>query len=292
MFSWSVKAIYDGASSSPAVAGSGFNTLTCEVVSGFPFIEDFEDGLTAIPCWTKISNNKENGETGETPFGVFKGANFDPVLTPASGEWVWRFSSESDYNPYADPDIPDTVDYNQYLITPELAVTESDKSVSFFYKIFRIDNPEKFRVGYSTTGTDVAGFTWLPEVTYSLDDAGSWHEHNCIVPGNAKYVAINYYSVYLYYLYIDDITIDVLKPDAIATVHAAPSVYPTITSGSVMVNTVSDARVKVMDIAGRTLATYQSTGRLSIDLNYTNGVYFISVENGKTATAHKVVLQR
>ncbi|GHT17238.1 hypothetical protein FACS189429_0900 [Bacteroidia bacterium] len=291
MFSWTVKAICDGVSSSVAVGGPGFNTLICEVVSIFPFTEGFEDGLTAIPCWTKISNNEENGEAGETPFGVFKGADFEPLLEPYSGDYVWRFSSYTEHNSW-DPNPYHELDYNQYLITPELAATEDDKTFSFFYKNYGhlYDTEEKFRVGYSTTDTNIESFTWGQEIVSGQQEP--WAEYLGSFPGNAKYIAVNYYAHALYYLYIDDITIDLAKENAVADINAAPAVYPTLTKGRVTVNTVSDAKVKVTDIAGRVLAAYQSTGQLPIDLNYTNGVYFISVENGKAVTTHKVVLQR
>jgi hypothetical protein len=212
---------------------------------------------------------------------------------------VWRFASRTRYDPWNDPehDWERILDLNQYLITQELKQTTENKSFSFYYRSYDPNGPETFRVGYSTTDTDVAGFTWLPEIIAPLD-ADNWYEYRCIVPGNAKYIAINStndYSddYYHYYLYIDDIKIDLSTgQDAIAEINAAPTVFPTLTRGHVTVNTVSNARVKVMDMAGRILATYQSTGQLPIDLNYTAGVYFVLVENGKAVTAHKVVLQR
>jgi hypothetical protein len=301
LFSWSVKAVCDGASSSAAVAGIDFTTFECDgvLISDFPHTESFEKGILAIPCWTKISNNIENGFTGETPLGVFKGTDLHPILTPHSGDYVWRFASQTRYDPWNDPehDWERILDLNQYLITQELKQTTENKSFSFYYRIYDPDGPETFRVGYSTTDTDVAGFTWLPEIIAPLD-ADNWYEYSCIVPGNAKYIAINSINDYIddyyhYYLYIDDIKIDLSTgQDAIAEINAASTVFPTLTRGSVTVNTVSNATVKVMDTAGRVLATYQSTGQLPIDLNYAGGVYFIVVENGKAVTTHKVVLQR
>jgi hypothetical protein len=74
------------------------------------------------------------------------------------------------------------------------------------------------------------------------------------------------------------------------TLDQAVSVYPTLSKGSLTVKTPGAATVKVRDLSGRVLATYPSTGNLSIDLPYENGIYLIVVENGKSVSTHKVVL--
>jgi hypothetical protein len=81
-------------------------------------------------------------------------------------------------------------------------------------------------------------------------------------------------------------------PSSIEDVKAPSKVYPTITKGHITVTTVGEAKVKVVDFTGRTLAVYESSGVLPVELTYANGVYFILIENGKTVTTHKVILQK
>jgi len=93
--------------------------------------------------------------------------------------------------------------YDEYLITPELNTTAGDQTISFWYKKYQYGS-EVFTVGWSSTGTDVAtDFTWGPEVSVTEDD---WLQYvNTDLPVGTKYVAIHYYSDYMYYLYLDDV---------------------------------------------------------------------------------------
>ena len=89
--------------------------------------------------------------------------------------------------------------FDQYLISPML---DNTGWLEFSYKGANI-NGEKFRVGYSTTTNDVAAFSW-GEIILSSD---TWQTYLEMMPENTKYFAINYTSVFLYRLYIDDIII-------------------------------------------------------------------------------------
>lgn len=134
-------------------------------------VEDFEDEAT-FADWTTISNNEANS-SGDNGYGIYDNC--------------FRFSS---YN-FAE-------DYNQYLISPEL-----NGMLSMEFKYRTSGNGETFRVGYSTTGKDVADFTFGNEIATS---SAEWVMYSCTLPAGTKYVAINYYSNYQYYLYVDDIT--------------------------------------------------------------------------------------
>jgi hypothetical protein len=75
-------------------------------------------------------------------------------------------------------------------------------------------------------------------------------------------------------------------------VNTSVNVYPTLTKGNVKVLTPADAKIRVLDLSGRTLANYKSSGDFSLDLNYTNGIYIISVESEHSVSIHKVILNR
>ena len=64
------------------------------------------------------------------------------------------------------------------------------------------------------------------------------------------------------------------------------TVYPTITQGAVMVNTLSAAEIHLSDITGKTIDNYNSPGgAYKFDIsNRSNGIYFVTVitENKKT----------
>jgi len=105
------------------------------------------------------------------------------------GSRSFRFSSFSSGSPY-----------DEYLITPQLVVTDEDKTVSFWYRKDTYGS-EVFRVGWSSTGTEVADFTWSADITNA---STTWQQYvKTDLPVGTKYVAVHYKSNYSYYLYID-----------------------------------------------------------------------------------------
>ena len=174
------------------------------------FSENFEDETT-LANWTAISNNTANTTNGR--YGRLSSAAHN-------GSYGYSFSSYSSAS-----------DYNQYLISPELTVSGN---LEFYYK--RSDNfgNEQFKVGYSSTGTEISDFTWGDEVNVSDDN---WNLFFEAMPQGTKYVAINYYSYYKYELYIDDITIGTPVPAGAwqeTTVMGAPQGQTNIVTGTVV----------------------------------------------------------
>lgn len=168
-------------------AGTTYDTLNVNVVdcsqpiSTFPHVEGFE---SAVPCWTFVSADPANdSHTGVIDLGT----------DAFEGTGVYALSSYSRAE-----------DYNQFLISPEISLTEgTDYVVRFRY--LGDDADDAFRVRVSTTTADTAAFTTvladLPEV------ATQWTEAAYVLPAATKYVAINYYGNYAYYLYIDQFEI-------------------------------------------------------------------------------------
>ncbi|MBR4517100.1 MAG: hypothetical protein IKO60_06870, partial [Bacteroidaceae bacterium] len=88
----------------------------------------------------------------------------------------------------------------QYLISPELNASNG-VDVSFAWKVSHGSYSESFKVGYSTTNTDVNSFTWDEGTT---SNSTSWKNYENSFPAGTKYVAIYYYSNYCGRLYVDD----------------------------------------------------------------------------------------
>lgn len=151
---------------------------TCEAISEFPYSMNFENGLR---CWTKVSMDAANDDR----FGIVEEAY--------EGTYGFAFSSYSTAE-----------DYNQYLISPELTLPETDMMIKFMY--MGETSGESFRVLASTTDNSIASFTnVLGEVAQTETE---WTEIAFLLPAGTKYVAINYYGNYQYYLYIDNISIE------------------------------------------------------------------------------------
>ena len=153
-------------------------TTACGVVD-FPLNEDFSSD---IDCWTM-----ENC-AGST--GISSGA--------------FRFFYNS--NP------------PQYLVSPELAVSEKQVKVTFQYKAQSGTYSETFQVGYSTTTNDLASaFTWSETTTATNTD---YADYELIVPAGVKYIAIKYTSNNQYYLFIDNFSVTEYEAPACPAISA------------------------------------------------------------------------
>ena len=149
--------------------------------------EDFEGGTCPPTGWTMVYANAGHPDGNDMTLST---------SYAHSGTHSFRFSSYSSGSPY-----------DQYLITPALELT-SNAQVSFYYHGYTYGT-EYFTLGYSTTDSLPASFTWGDEyVSYA---GGDWELVEEMIPANARYVAIHYYSNYAYYLYVDDFTVEYLN---------------------------------------------------------------------------------
>ena len=165
----------------------------CEAFD-LPYTHSFE--TEDFNCWTTISNNTAN----EGNFGV---------VQYEEGDNVFLFSSYSSAS-----------DYNQYLITPEFNTNKAIE-VSFYYNRPSSYGSESFKVGYSTTTNDISAFTW--EYDIAETDVTDWTLFEETFPAGTKYVAIDYYSNYQYYLIVDNFSFTeatgCLKPSNLEASH-------------------------------------------------------------------------
>ena len=147
-----------------------------------PYSYGFEDYNLAADGWT--TQNPSGKNSGE--FQIAGAAK-------KTGSYGFRFSSYSTNG-----------ENTQYLISPELNAPNG-VIVSFYYAASSTSGIEKFKVGYSTSDTDIANFTWGDEISYK---STSWKEYNNTFPAGTKYIAIYYYANYQYRLYVDDFSFE------------------------------------------------------------------------------------
>ncbi len=96
----------------------------------------------------------------------------------------------------------------QYLITPELATSENQVQVEFYYRKGGTFD-ETFHVGYSKTTKAVDAFTFGDEQIASTSE---WNLYSEKLPAGTKYVAIKYTSNDLFRLEIDDFSVTEVSP--------------------------------------------------------------------------------
>ena len=231
------------------------NVISCDAISELPYTQDFENGLTA--CWGTISNNTANA-SGTYGFGIYD----------MEGNKVFRFSS---YSRAADGE-----DYNQYLITPEIAITAA-ATLSFDYAARYDDEPESFRVMVSTTDNNIASFSAIGETVNTETD--QFTPFSVTIPANTKYIAINYFSEYSYYLYIDNLALNTIV-SAEENIADAIAVYPNPTSDMVTIANAEGKDIIVVNSLGQVVASIENAAaNQTIDVaNFANGTYFVKVD--------------
>lgn len=154
---------------------------TCNTITAFPYSYGFEEGLR---CWNMVSVDPANDDN----FGLSEDEVYE-------GNYSFQFSSYSSAS-----------DYNQYLISPEFQLPETGSYMAdFFYMGY--NSSESFKVLASTTTNDISSFTELADFP-TVET--SWTEVSVALPAGTKYVAINYYGNYQYYLYLDNFQITAL----------------------------------------------------------------------------------
>ena len=198
-------------------ASATVEVIECNAITSIPYTEGFED---QILCWDSVSMDPAN----DAFFGIVSAD--EAGVAAHSGNNVFQFSSYADAN-----------DYNQYLITPEISIAEGSVAVKFWYRGY--NEADAFRVLYSTTGNQPADFTH-ELADFPTVPTTQWTLFGAALPADAKYVAINYYGDYQYYLYVDDFELTTLSaPTATISGPATAWVNNTVTftANAVMADT-------------------------------------------------------
>lgn len=192
-----------------------------------PLVEDFEGNVVPPTCFQLV-------------YGLDGNAIDNPVTFDAnaaySGNQGLRFSS-----------VNQTMggDYNQTLVSPLL---DGDSAMVASFYVKASSGTETFKVGYSTQGNDLSSdFNWQQPITVN----NSWMHYTLNIPGNTKYVAINYMpNTTGYYLYVDSLVIAI--NDGTVECNAPLITSTQSTQTSITVNYASNAMVELGIVAGQT----------------------------------------
>ena len=193
------------------------------------FSEDFEGHNDFVinspgePGWTYIDGDNEDTYTWTAASFSNQGQKMAFIImnpwqtVPSTSDWpaIQPYSGQKFLAAL-------TVDggNNDFLISPALHF-DADFQLSFRAKSYTDSyGLERIRVGYSTTGTRIADFTFIQEGDY--EEVGTeWELKTYRIPQEAKYVTINCVSNEAFILMIDDIFIgtNVVRPRIASTKH-------------------------------------------------------------------------
>src|SRR5690554_621450 len=164
----------------------------CEAIPALGFCEDFEDEST-LGCWGVIDNNQD-GDAWQMYTGYANSGNQSAGI-------------HTDFN---------NGDNDDYLILPRMTLT-GNEVMSFYYRARSVGEPNDFRVVLSTTGISPADFD---EEVMALMQVSNTTYKDTVVDLSA-YTGDVYIAFHVppggldgYYLYIDDVCIDICVPEA------------------------------------------------------------------------------
>lgn len=234
-------------------------SVDCSGSATIPIFEGFEND---IDCWTMISMSHNN----DGLFGIFNDSDI-----AYEGDNCFRFSS-----------YISAMDYNQYLITPELTLSaDTTYILQFYYKGYRTS--DKFKVMYSTTNNDISSFISI----YDFETVPtSWTQASFVLPSGTKYVAFNYYGNFAYYLYVDNFSIGQITAPTV-TISGPTFVQTGAATQFIAESQLADTFVWTVD--GTTVPsttdtlsyTFSTTGTHTVSVTVSNTV-------GSTTATHTV----
>ena len=245
-----------------------------------PYSYGFEDNDLAAAGWTL-----------QNAHSTTKIATGNAIHTP--GNYGFQFYDYTTVN-----------QGNQYLISPELSSTTNGVAVSFWYKNYVTTNPWTFKVGYSSTDTELESFQWLYATTTT---SAYWQQSvtfNC--PAGTKYVAIccsvqefGGSTAYAYF-FVDDISFTVPSATAIPYSYGFESSNTELTEGWTTVNRSQYTYVaaggaihdgsKGFEFWGTTTATYNPQYLISPELDGTQGVAYTFYYKSHNNVTHQFQL--
>lgn len=76
------------------------------------------------------------------------------------------------------------------------------------------------------------------------------------------------------------------------SISASTLIYPSITQGDITITTSELATVKILNLDGQLLNSYQSGGKITVPMNYVNALYIVLIETKDSLVAYKVILRK
>ncbi|HQL70261.1 MAG TPA: choice-of-anchor J domain-containing protein, partial [Bacteroidales bacterium] len=264
-----------GAETSGWAGPAEFTTLLhCDAVATLPFSEDFESGVFPPTCWNVINTH-----------------------TDANSNWHEAAAQEGFG---AEVQYTDAVMMDEWLISPtlDLSAASGDLHISFdfmcsYYWMVDPYDGADLMLKASTDG----GATWTE--LWNEENYGTFENYtyySVLLPFTAYAGEANVKIAFQFYgndgaqTIVDNIVIDLgtnIENETINTV----SVYPNPSNGLVNINVTENSVISVIDIAGRTVKSFNVKANEEVNFSQSAGLYIIKVEsNGKVST-HKLVIQ-
>ena len=271
-------------------------TLKAINIPGFTANQDYTFTVSAlypasgVEVESEYSTVVENSMTGITL----------PVdNSPANNKWLQSFSYNNIYyyvsvvNPKSIQAGSQTV---KAYINRRVDLLQPFQVVNDGFKI--VTTPFMRSMGHGSDGNtdmvwNVADSDYEGTLNFSMD--GDWRVNlkvydavtNLLVAGTNMDALGNGSTLYW------DFYLDSSMQTGIKDINSTGiSVFPTLSNGDITIVSPVEATIKVLDLIGNTIDSYQSSGRKTIHLNVPSGLYFIAVQSSGKTTVQKVIIKK
>ena len=187
-------------------------TTECGALT-LPYVCDFEDvALETSPsssypypkCWTR--NHYRGGYEGSyTYYPSIRSASYSyPYAHAGNGENATSGKSMHFYKPYTSTD--------ESVVLPEIdsQYDIAGLQISFWARLESYQTNKALYIGVMTDPSDIATFTVVDTVTVANDSFQEYIAYFGGYSGEGRYIAIRYSSSTSGYIFVDDITVDVV----------------------------------------------------------------------------------
>ncbi|RZJ71330.1 MAG: T9SS type A sorting domain-containing protein [Flavobacterium sp.] len=206
-------------------------------------------------------------------------ACFDAVVNPLS----------------TDPQGPN----NDWLITPQVTLGTTGNTVTFWAKSITAQyGLERFKVGVSTTGTDVDNFTVISPGTFVAAPI-EWTQYTYNLDayaGQNVRISINCVSSDAFAFLVDDVSISTTSVAGVNDQLASQfAVFPNPATNVINVsnnNNILVDGIQIVDLNGRTVKSVKFDGVASAEVNISDlssGMYMMTVSSDKGTMTKKIV---
>ncbi|MCQ2318345.1 MAG: choice-of-anchor J domain-containing protein [Bacteroidales bacterium] len=174
--------------------------VTCDVISTFPYFNDFENFLNEKDCWVSIDNDGDGEDwlTGTAQSGAFNGYNYSTGLVSKS------------YNYDDEAGVGTDLDADNYLLSPEFELPAGYLVMLSWYAMATGGSnwPDYYEVMIAPNGsTEISDFVSV----YSEDGPTSWAQRTADISayaGTTVRVVFHHQDNAQYWIVIDNLGIE------------------------------------------------------------------------------------
>jgi len=259
------------------------------ITDGFESYEDF--AINPVGIWTFIDVSPDS--TYAIEYTVFQNAFspmafmvFNPTETEPPMTLIAAHGGSKVLASFAEMTPPN----NDWIISPDLGFASG--TLNFWARSYNNRyGLERMKVGYSTTTTDPAAFTFIQTGNY-VEVPIEWTEYTYIFPEGTKYVAINCVSDKAFIFFIDDISIT-YTVGVNETAKENVSIHPNPVNDILHVTANGYNKVEILNFLGQVILSENVTNS-NFEVNvsdFNSGVYFVRLQ-GENGTITKKFVKK